>query len=98
MSTPAPKRIGRPTTIGWFALRKLPPSAGATLPSAATASCFASMLPELVASEDAQVRRLAFQLAEPSALTVATTERSPQRRLCERPRLRLIRLSTPLRN
>ena len=31
---------------------------------------FASMLPELVASEDAQVRRLAFQLAEPSALTV----------------------------
>ncbi|HZQ48935.1 MAG TPA: cyclic nucleotide-binding domain-containing protein [Candidatus Dormibacteraeota bacterium] len=31
---------------------------------------FTSMLPELVASDDAYVRRLAFQMAEPNALTV----------------------------
>jgi hypothetical protein len=31
---------------------------------------FTAMLPELVGSDDAQVRRLAFQMAEPTALTV----------------------------
>src|SRR5581483_815157 len=35
-----------------------------------SAADFTSMLPELVASDDAYVRRLAFQMAEPNALTV----------------------------